>query len=323
MPTAVIDHAMRRDAPVLAEVGAMWRFARESGFARELKALHRPRLSRSLAAAGLDWALIALAAGGVMALGWWMVVPALLVIGNRQRALGNLLHDASHWSLDGERPRAHLLANLLLCWPLWVSLAIYRDEHNRHHKFLGDPARDPDFIHGQSPPGRGWLGVWFDQLVSPAMFRGNAFGHIARMDAASRLGVVLWWMVVLSALSTALGMANALIFAGLWLGARATTFHAITAFRELCDHVGLEPGRLIGFSRNLPFGGFLGQVFHPHHNGYHLLHHLNPGIPFHALPRAHALLLRWPPYAAGEHCAGYFGEGDSATRSWIRRRAIR
>jgi fatty acid desaturase len=309
----------RGPAGVRHDIAEMWHFARRAGFARQLRALQRPRMSRSLLAAAGDWTLIGLAAAATAALGWIAVPFSLLVIGNRQRALGNLLHDASHRSFDENRRRSRFLANVLFCWPLWVSMAIYRDEHNRHHKFLGDPVRDPDFIHDEKRLPHGWVSVWLDQIVSPQMLRGALLGHIGRMDGASLGGVILWWGSALAVITLASGAATAAMFFALWVAARVFVFHPITAFREISDHVGLHPGGLVGFSRNHPFHSLLGQLFHPHHNGYHLLHHLTPGMPFHALPRAHALLVRWPRYAAGEHCDAYFSGKASAVRSWVSR----
>ena len=166
--------------PVLADAVEMWRFAAKVGIARQLKALHRPRPALSLLAAAVDWMLIAVAAVSTARFGWVALPLALLVVGNRQRALGNLLHDASHWSLYGKRRHSELLANIIFCWPLGVSMAVYRDEHEQHHRFLGDPARDPDYIHDEDDLARGWLHAWWMQVRSPTMFTGAVLGTIGR-----------------------------------------------------------------------------------------------------------------------------------------------
>lgn len=306
-----------RITPLRHDVADMWHFARRTGVAGELKALHRPVLARSLAAAAVDWLLIGVATAATIAWGWLAMPLSLLVIGNRQRALGNLLHDAAHWSFDTDRRRSCLLADILFCWPLWTSMAIYRDEHNRHHRFLGDPARDPDFIQDEKRLPRGWLSVWLDQVTSAPMFCGAVLGHIDRMGPRSFAGVACWWAAVPGAVALAAGVPAAVMFAMLWVVARATAFHAITAFREISDHVGLRPGSVLGFCRNHTAASLVAQLFHPHNNGYHLLHHLAPGIPFHALPRAHALLMDWPRYAQAEQCGAYFSGKGSAVRSWV------
>jgi len=302
---------------MLNDISRMWKFCETAGFSARIKALHRPLLWRSAAGLASDWGLILAAFACVLAWGWLAVPPALLIIGNRQRALGNLMHDAAHGSFGANRSQADVIAQFCLFRPMCNDLALYRAEHFAHHRRLGVPGHDPDLIHCEDDLTKSWAGLWWRHVADMAAWKGSVLAHIPRAPAAERCWFAIWWGGLLALLALLISPRAALEFLALWLAARATTFHAITIFREISDHAGLRPGTLLGFSRNTTARGVLNALFHPHHNGLHLVHHLNPGMPFHALPAAHRLLLAWPEYAAAAHCGSY----AALVKSWVREEA--
>ena len=270
-------------------------------------------------ALALDWLLIAAA----FALVWyghlaWAPV-SLIVIGNRQRALGNLLHEAGHGMLLKRTRASDRMASWLIAPALFSTLAAYRYAHNTHHKHLGSLQQDPDLVHDErfDQPQR-WHRLLWDELTRPAIWAGSTWGGLAKMSGAQRACVALWWALVLGGVGALVGPAGALAFALMWLVAKASVFHVLTTFREIADHAGLEPGSLLGFTRNNPTQGPLRHLFHPHCNGYHLLHHLAPRAPYHCLPKLHEIAQSVAIYRDAEHCHGYFIGPRSVVRSWER-----
>jgi fatty acid desaturase len=311
--------AVTAKSPVLNDIARMWNAAREQGVAEEIRRMHRPSMPRTVTAAVCDWLMILGAFAAFLVWGPVISPLAIIIMGNRQRALGNLLHDAAHGSLGADRAVSDQVAQWLLFRPMWVSLWIYRREHFAHHRRLGSAGDDVDLIHSEADMHLSWRALLCGHLMRRETWLGSAFGQLPRLGTRE-LGLVLaWWGTLLLAIALVVTPGASLAFMLLWLGARASVFHFITTFREISDHVGLMPGTLLGFSRNQTAGGLLGALFHPHNNGYHLVHHLNPAMPYFALPRAHALLQRtWPEYAAAAHCQHYFSGETPLVRSWVR-----
>ncbi|MBB2931993.1 fatty acid desaturase family protein [Paraburkholderia silvatlantica] len=255
----------------------------------------------------LDWTVIFLSVFAVYKIGWTLAPIALVAIGNRQRALGNLLHEASHGNLSQNRLLNDYLAHLLLAAPLMNSLAVYRELHARHHAWLGDALRDPDLLQPLAQKGDRWLRVYTRYLAKSSLILGSISGHLITGQCRYRqlLCIAAWWIATMLPLVTA-NIRLGVIFLALWLSARITVFHAITTFREMTDHYGLKPGGIFSFTREIPDHGILSMLIHPHHNGYHLTHHLFPAVPYHQLPALHTQLMTLPAF--NEHaivCPSY------------------
>lgn len=258
--------------------------------------IHHPSTLRSLSDIAVDWTIIYIAVWSAYRIGAWITVLAILVVGNRQRALGNLLHEASHQNLSTQRDVNDWLANIFLSPALLNDLTIYRSQHARHHAWLGDPVHDPDYLPCVTRKGDHWFNAYVRVLADPSIWAGSLYGHFAgkRLTRGQGFAIILWWGTCEALLDVVAGTHFALLFLALWIIAKGTVFHAITTFREMNDHYGLENGGIFRHTREIPNLGFLSTLLHPHHNGYHLTHHLFPHIPYYHLPRAHEYLKHVP-----------------------------
>lgn len=301
---------------VVKDIQAFVATLRSKNLFNDLQALQKQSILRSGLTMLVDWLFIFFAWYLTAFVSVYFLPLAILIIGNRQRALGNLLHDAGHSSLDKIKWRNDLIANLALSWPLFNLTTRYWHLHRTHHLYLGSMSEDPDYIHKDTFRQSSWQKVLSINIFSWPMFRSNAFGQILDIPWKEKLKMALWWVVMITVLTLITGPIPTLIFIGLWMLSRMTVFHFITTFREISDHVGLVPGTLIGFTRNNPTESFARIFFHPHKNGYHLTHHLAQRVPFFALPKAHKLFMNCPQYVEGHHCDGYFFGKHSVVDCW-------
>lgn len=289
----------------------------------EWSAVHRtmtsPDLLRVVVDIVFDWSSIALAILLLCRFGWWPAPAAVVWIGNRQRALGNLLHDAAHRNLARSNRLNDALARVFIAPALFNSLPVYRELHARHHAWLGDPNTDPDYIAVRLKPGDAWWHPYRRVLLNPAVWASSTLGylHLSRISLTQKAGIVGWWIAILCAVAQPLGIHMTALFFGIWMLARATAFHAITTFREFCDHYGRQPGGIFNYTRDVSSRGIWRWIIHPRNNGYHLTHHLLPSIPYHRLVHAQRRLQESPDFTrAARVCNSYFFGPDAVVHEW-------
>ena len=281
--------------------------------------LLRLNLVRPLADIAFDWIVIFCAVAAVVWLSGWLAPLAILVLANRQRALGNILHDAGHRNLWRERWINDLVARVLVAPFVFASLSAYQADHFKHHLSLGDAGNDPDLLPIPAAPPRHWLTSYLRYVTALPAWWGSVAGHLGAhaVPLPAKLFIVGWWAALLALMDALAGEVFTLAFAALWLTARATLFHLITTFREMCDHFGLRPAGIFAFTRDTACHGFWRWVIHPRNNGYHLTHHLLPAVPYYRLPEAHALFQQLAIYRTrGQTCTTYFAGPNAVVSDW-------
>ena len=270
--------------------------------------LFQTNVLRSLLHIALDWSCLFAALWSVMLWGWWAAPVSLLVIGNRQRALGNVLHDCGHRNLSRRAQVNDLIARTLVAPLLFADFEQYRKTHLAHHMHLGHPQNDPDYMSCAGGTRNCWRETFRANVINPRLWGSTLVGDFAKPLVAQKLlYIALWWTVLLVCIGLIAGWQTSGVFLALWFAARATVFFLITLFREMCDHFGRTSGGIFQYSRDITARCVLRYIVHPKNNGYHLTHHLLPTVPYYHLPAAHHALMKLAIFQ--QHaciCTSYF-----------------
>jgi fatty acid desaturase len=226
---------------------------------------------------GLSAAWIAGLAGGALGRIPAPIAVALSTAG--AFAAFTVMHDASHHAVGRARwisaLLGHAAASILL-----VRFVAFQNVHLRHHRFTGDPARDPDRWSGDGPA---WqlplrlatadLHYYFEYDPRDGVTRQ---GHIEALASAVLLG---------AAVAGLCASGHAADFALFWLlPARLALFFLAYSF----DYIPHQrphgrPAAADRYHASFVIEGRAATVLLLCQN-YHLVHHLHPGVPFYRCP---------------------------------------
>jgi fatty acid desaturase len=273
---------------------------------------------RSAAAVAFDLLVIALTiAAAKLVLPLWCYPLCVLVIGARQQGMIVLLHEASHRKLFSNRRVNDFVGEVLISWPLFISMISYRANHFAHHRFMNTEL-DPDWMRYLSPAAEeaeSWRyerSRW--QVLRPLLLDFLGFGMLAQIKRAIRLSrprnhdprrsgpeadeaverrfptypqSVVWGCRL--ALAVGLTIAGAWpVFLLYWLVPLLTMLKMCTRLRLLAGHFAIYGGEGVRTTLTSPLGRFF---LGPHAIGYHVEHHLYPAVYFQRLPELHRLLV--------------------------------
>ena len=279
-----------------------------------------------------NWAVIAAAICAAIAVP--VLIPlSVIMIGARQRALATLLHEASHRTLfdpKGKLGRALNFAagTVFSGFLIFQTYGAYTRSHvGEHHPYLGDESRDPDIQYYvqqglMTRAGREkflWrhfiptvLGVktlryaWF-------LFKNRLLpGDLSKRSPAEKWEYALFaafWAGLLWAIGHFGLWYYFLVF---WLLPYLYPFQVIGWIIEVCEHYPLtqDYDEDLYMSRNR-----LGSRL----ENFHLIHHLNPAVPFWRLPEAHQILMEDASYArAAGLSGGIFTRGGQGGQPILR-----
>lgn len=261
--------------------------------AKDIKRLNVRNPTYWLKDAAIDWAVMSAAISLFIATQNPIVfILSVLIVGNRQHALGLLGHDGTHYTLSYNRNLNDFITNLFAWWPIGLTMSGYRNLHNMHHKYVGTP-NDPEVIYKQLKAEQWHLPAKPKDVLKLAAKDLMGFGMTdyftiltyakpTQKSAYIPLGL-FHATLILTSIATGFWEISAI-----WYSSMLTAFPMYFRLRLWLEHQGTD------FVHRLHLNRIEGAVFAPHLAWYHWEHHACPTVPYCKLKDVRDLLPKEP-----------------------------
>lgn len=286
---------------------------------KTLKPLGKLDNHHGLLALVSDYLVIAFSIYLSVGVSYWFYPVSIVLIGSTQRAFVNLLHESSHKVL-AKNLRLNVMLGTIFSGYLVLHLYNpYRNTHiGYHHRFLGDPEKDPDYsFHVECGlyDYKESHATFFVKNILLAVCGFRTFEYLryvfedrvlykaekAKVSMPIEIGserilFTVEWLMIIS-VAAVFGWLHILLL--FWVVPMFTTAIAVGWLSELAEHYPLpeSENKQLLMTRNRQGWAIENFLLGRHNDNYHLVHHLNTGIPFWNMKRAHKILLNDPAYA--------------------------
>jgi fatty acid desaturase len=220
---------------------------------------------------------------------WWVWPLAVILMGRGFALLGILTHEAAHRLLFARKRANDWAGRWLLGYPAFNPFDIYRRVHMAHHRDeLGPNEPDLALYSGYPITRDSFARKLLRDAVGISGWK-NLKPLLQAAFVAQRRRVALSILAAQGVLLLAFSLAGwPQLYLVLWLLPWMTSWRVINRLRAIAEHGGMENSPDKRMTTHVVRQRALARFFMvPHNAGYHLAHHVDPGIPLWRLPELH------------------------------------
>jgi fatty acid desaturase len=227
--------------------------------------------------------------------GPWVWLPVFVLMGRAHAQFASLMHEAAHRLLFRNKWANDVVGRWLIGYPAFTNTDAYRRVHMAHHREEFGP-NEPDIpLYANYPIS---TASFSRKLVRDAtgrtglrLLRDQLAGITSPVAVVRRtLLKILFVQAVLIAVSIVLGVWW--VYPLFWLAPYLTVWRVINRLRSIAEHGGLMASKDRRVATHSVAQHRLPRFFLvPFNIGFHLAHHVDPGVPFRNLPHYHRKLV--------------------------------